>query len=351
LIEIDGIIFALQRHGGVSVYSREILRRLARDGRPALLSLVTPGHVGEEAFRSEGLATRVRPARRLERYRSFPTDPGATLAYTTYYRVPASAAVPLVVTVHDFTYERYRRGPALWVHREQKRRAILRAAAAICVSHATRDDLLRFVPGADPRKLHVVHHGAADGFAPEPVEPPARPFVLFVGKRRGYKNFRLVLDALDSLDGWDVICVGGESRGDRDFEPLPGRARERVRLLGVVDDVALNRLYNQAACLAYTSEYEGFGIPALEAMRAGCPVVTSGCASVMEVARGACRVVPSDDPGALARACKELLRPAAREELRQAGFAVSRAFSWERCYRETVAIFDDVERAARSSSA
>jgi mannosyltransferase len=351
LTEIDGIVFTLQRHGGISVYFRELIRRLGRDRRSALLSLASPNHFGDPA-RAEGVAVRERPARLLERYRPFEPHPDAAVAHSTYFRVPDTRRVPLVTTVYDFTYERYWRGPALWVHRAQKRRAILRSEAVICISHSTRDDLLRLVPGVDPQRVTVVHLGVGEAFGPVDVDPPARPFVLFVGKRESYKNFKLVVDAVDGLKGLDVLCVGGERPGDRDYRDLPEHARGRVKLLGVVDDASLNRLYNQATCLAYTSEYEGFGIPVLEAMRAGCPVVTSGCAAVMEVARGACRVVPPGDPGALALACLDMGRPAVREEVRQAGFAAAKRFSWDACYRETLAVYDDVERAAaRSRSA
>jgi mannosyltransferase len=345
VIEIDGIIFSLQRHGGVSVYSRQIVGGIARSGTPGLLTLVSPNHFGKEVLLQGSIVRRALPARLLERYRSWTPDPKARVAHSTYYRVPRDPRVPLVTTVYDFVYERYWRGPPLWIHHQQKRRAILRSAAVICISESTRDDLLRFVPEVDPGRVRVVHLGAGDAFAPEVVPEREAPFVLFVGKRESYKNFRLVLAAMEKLEGWEVRCVGGEAQGDRDFRELPEWARSRVKLLGVVDDEALNRLYNQAACLAYTSEYEGFGIPVLEALKAGCPVVTSGCASVMEIAAGACLTVPAGDPRALARACKEVLRPGVRGELREAGLMAARAFSWDRCVRETAEVYDDVARA------
>ena len=288
----------------------------------------------------------------MERYRSFTPAPDAVLAHSTYYRVSSCPEVPLVTTVHDFTYERYWSGPALSVHRAQKRRAILRSAAG--------DLHLAFDPGR-PSPLR-----SGNRLAKDPRGSPGSRRKLCSHERRATPSalhpFRWEEGQLQELfacpaghrgfHGWDVMCVGGEKPGDHDFEPIPAFARNRVRLLGVIEDAALNRLYNQAICLAYTSEYEGFGIPVVEAMRAGCPVVTSGCASVLEVARGACRVVPHDDPGALARACRDVARPELREELKQAGLAAAAAYSWEDCYRKTVEIYDEVERAAaRSNSA
>ena len=346
MIEVDGIIFSLQRHGGVSVYTRQVIAGLEAAERSAVLSLVEPNHVRPQELSFKKVEVRARPARLLERYRPFPSVPEASLAHSTYYRVPVDARVPLVTTVHDFIYERYFTGPALWVHRTQKRRAIQRSVAVICVSHATRSDLLRFVPEVNPATVKVVHNGVGEEFGPCAVAAPERPFVLFVGKREGYKNFRLVLHALDQLRGWSVVCVGGEAPGDPDFVELPEGARSQVTFLRGIGNTELNRLYNQAVCLAYTSEYEGFGIPVLEAMRAGCPVVTAGCPSVLEIAGRACRVVPPDDPGAFARACREVVEPAARKELQEAGIEAAKAFSWSRCHGETAAVYDEVLRYA-----
>ena len=133
MIEIDGIIFSLQRHGGVSVYTRKILAGLEAARRSAVLTLVEPNHLVPDARPGGSVAVKTRRARRMERYRPFPPAPGASVAHSTYYRVPSGGRVPLVTTVHDFVYERYWSGPALWVHRAQKRYAIERSAAVICV--------------------------------------------------------------------------------------------------------------------------------------------------------------------------------------------------------------------------
>jgi len=147
------------------------------------------------------------------------------------------------------------------------------------------------------------------------------------------------------LDGmWSVS--GGELERPGEFAEATAEVRARVHLLGVVDDGALNVLYNQASCLAYTSAYEGFGIPVLEAMRAGCPVVSTGCPSVREIAGGAFLPTPQDDPAAMARACLATLSSPRRVELRLGGLAAAARYSWERCYQETVTVCDEIATRA-----
>jgi mannosyltransferase len=189
LIQIDGIVYSLQRHGGVSVYHRELAQRLQRDGRSALLSLVTPNH-GAWADWPPGSV-------RVE----------ATVVHTSYYRVPSDPHVASVVTVLDFVHERFRKGPALWVHSLQKNHAIRKARMVICISETTRRDLERFVPGLDGARVRVIYVGAGEDFSPIPTPHATRPFVLFVGKRWGYKSFRLVLHAMADLPGWDVVLA------------------------------------------------------------------------------------------------------------------------------------------------
>lgn len=164
--------------------------------------------------------------------------------------------------------------------------------------------------------------------------------MLFVGQRAGYKNFQLALRALETLPDLELQCVGGGHLSPNELAGISDNARRRVRHLGFVSDEQLNTLYNQAHCLLYPSAYEGFGIPVLEAMRAGCPVVCIDCEAVVEVG-GTALVMSEDstDPIALASAVQRLNASDTRARLRAMGIARSNQFSWDRCFEQTLAVY------------
>jgi mannosyltransferase len=336
-IVIDGIVFSLQKHGGISVYFQQLVARLRRDTVRSCLTLDGPALQGVPA--AGGALTVVRRASRLaERYRSARMIPGGTLFHSSYYRLPGRPRLPSVVTVHDFTYERSVRGPRRWVHSAQKFAAIRAAQAVICVSDATRLDLLELVGVRPSQRVCVIHNGVDEGFRPEDHPAAARPFVLFVGQRAGYKNFRLVAEALTLLPDIELSCVGGGPLRRDELDGLPEATRARIRHLGFIDNRDLNRLYNQALCLAYPSSYEGFGIPVVEAMRAGCPVVCIACKAVVEVGRYALAIA-EPEPASLAEQITLVASPGVRDGLIRAGLDVARNYAWERTYRETLEVY------------
>ncbi len=337
-IEIDGIIFSLQRAGGISVYFQELLRVLGRHGVGAALALETPT-AQEPPHPPSSVAVRARAARRLERWRRARVADDARVFHSSYYRRPSRAGVPTVVTVHDFLYERLRHGPARWMHVQQKHAAIRAAQAVICVSEATRRDMQRWVGDVPGQAVHVVPNGVGENFHPLGLAPRGAPFVLFVGERGGYKNFRLALQALALLPGLELHCVGGGALRPGEFEGIAPALRERVRHLGFIDDATLNEAYNRAECLLYPSSYEGFGIPPLEAMRAGCPVVCVDCEAVREAGGDALTVAQAADPAAIAAAVERVREPAWRTAVVRRGLARAAGFSWDATHERTLAIY------------
>lgn len=343
---VDGIIFSLQRHGGISVYFRELLWRMLRDGTPATLAL--DGAL-QQAAPSSGaeMAVLRRPARPLERYRRclMPPGPSPTVFHSSYYRRPAGKLLPTVVTVHDFTYERLASGPKRWVHSVQKFAAIREAQTLICISQATLDDLLELVGVRSDQQALVIHNGVSDVFQPLAAKQLATPFILFVGQRGGHKNFSLVLQALARLPGLELLCVGGGAIEFSELSTVSDKVRQRVRHTGFVDDETLNRLYNQAICLVYPSRYEGFGIPVAEAMRAGCPVVSIDCKAVREVG-GHALTVSDNDASSLVHCVEQINSADYRAESVRRGLQVAKRFNWEKCYRETAALYRELSQQA-----
>jgi mannosyltransferase len=342
MITFDGVIFTQSSNaGGVAVYFRQLFRHAA-ESLGDVGMVVHGAGLRADDFGCQPHQLLFRPPRFAERYRDLGgLAPG--LLHSSYYRLTSQRGVRNVVTVYDFTYERYWSGPRVVVHGMQKRRAIARADAVLCISENTRRDLQEYVPGADMNKVHVTHLAANDEFRPIETVAPARPFVLFVGSRLGYKNFPEAVAGLALVPECGLVMVGGGPLNVKELalleRELPGRYQHR----GAVSGHELNTLYNAAVCLLYPSAYEGFGIPPIEAMQAGCPFVALARSSIPEVAGSAGILLEFPDARAIADAI-EVCGSSRRAELRRLGHEQARSFSWRQTYEKTAAIYRTVLR-------
>lgn len=337
MITIDGIIFSLQRQGGVSVYFHKLLDYLKSQRMQATLILESPACHEIRGGNTEPSIMR-RRARILERYRTCRVPPSASVFHSSYYRLPSVGNLPTVVTVHDFIYERFCRGPRRWTHSWQKNAAIRAAQTIICVSESTKHDLLEYAGVKHEQSVHVIHNGVSDIFRPLEYPTSPAPFVLYVGQRGGYKNFALALKAMAFLPDFALYCVGGGPLQPRELTGVPASVARRAKHVGFVGDGALNTLYNQAVCLVYPSSYEGFGIPVVEAMRAGCPVVSVACKAVMEVGLDALTIAEKLDPRALADAILKTVS-SDRPKVIERGLSVAQAYSWEKTHAKTLEVY------------
>lgn len=347
MITIDGIVFSLQRHGGVSVYFQHLLRYLA-DERQEVTCVLEEPTVQSSYTSAHGPTLLRRPARRLERFRHCRIDDPGTIFHSSFYRLPAAPVKASVVTVYDFIYERCERGPRLWMQREQKRRAICAAQAVICISQATKDDLLELVGETPGQQIHVIPCGVGEAFRPLSLNPSPVPYVLFVGKRGGYKNFTQLLHAMAYLPELELLCVGGEPVDAEEMNGIPDSVARRVRHLGILCDEELNAMYVRAVCLVYTSLYEGFGIPVLEAMRAGCPVVAVDCSAVLEVGQDALSVVRDRDPRHMAEAIRRSAS-SDREVMVRRGLELAQGSSWSERHRLTLDVYRSLSTDSQSA--
>jgi glycosyltransferase involved in cell wall biosynthesis len=269
---------------------------------------------------------------------------------TNSYLTAWFCAKPTAVVVYDlvpFVDHAQAKAKASSVRIEHAtiRPALRRAAALPCISEATRADLVRLFPHAAPKATTIPL--AADAAFGAPVARPGhpsldRPYVLAVGTLEPRKNLERLVAAWASLAeavrGEHVLALVGP-RGWDDAPILRAAQDAGARLLGRVSEEELRALYAGASAFAYPSLYEGFGLPVLEAMATGVPVITSSTSSLPEVAGDAALLVDPHDAGAIAGALTRVLTDQAlAADLRARGPERARAFSWERTARETLAL-------------
>jgi mannosyltransferase len=327
-LEFDDIVYRLQPFGGISQYWHEVTSRVAAD--PAF-----------SIARSSG-----GPLGRMRVRRT-----SSEVFHSSYFRVARGASVRNVTTVHDLAYELGHAGSGIKasLHRLEHRRAYFASDALICVSAATRDDLLRTYPALAGRcEIHVIHHGA-------PAMPPAAapgtpdaPFVLHVGGRGAYKNFGTALQAFAASklasDGYRMVCTGSPfSRAEQARIDALGLAGS-VRAAGIVDPTALAVLYRQAHCLLYPSLFEGFGLPLVEAMQLGCPVIASNRSVMPEIAGDAALLVDGLDVSAMASALQAVADPALRDRLIAQGRSRAAQFSWDKSAAQHAMVYRSLAR-------
>ena len=257
-----------------------------------------------------------------------------------------------VMVVHDLIPE------VLWkdAHiREERKRALAAVDEVIAVSGWTKADLLREY-GVDSKKVHVIYHGVSEIQGVVEANDVACPYnsgsyLLYVGKRNEYKRFRWFLRAVAPLmwlhPGLRVLCTG---------EPFCRREWAWIVALGLLGRVKsrlfaadeMHSVYANAAALVYPSVYEGFGLPVLEAMSAGCPVVCSRSTCLPEVAGDAAVYFETDNAGDLRRVVRGLIFQneeceRMRAELVRKGVERAKLFFWEKCAHETAMVLAKVK--------
>jgi glycosyltransferase involved in cell wall biosynthesis len=263
-------------------------------------------------------------------------------------KVPGRAPCLLVVTLHDLIPWAWG-GPRMRGERLRYwlgRRFLRRADVVLAVSKATADDATRLA-AVDPSRIHIVPEAAGAAFKPKPGAPDRvrrrwgldAGYLLFVGALDARKDPAALLRAWRSARAvrpeLDLVVVG--EPGAQAPSNMSG-----AHMLGHVDDVELADLYAAAGCLVFPSRYEGFGLPCLEAMACGCPVVAFRNSSVIEIVEDVGVLVEDGDAEALGRAAAQL--SAEPERYRRAGLARARTYSWRRTAKLTIEGYESAHR-------
>lgn len=353
-IALDATASTGEHLSGVGVYARELMRELAR---------LHPEAGWIWCYRSQRWRAALReprpaPVRRRPLLDSW--VPAADLFHGLGQRLPAvfdrqPRRTRTVATFHDlFVMTRDYSTPEFRERfTRQAREAARRADAIIAVSRFTAGQVESLL-GVEPGRIHVVHHGVRPLIAAEPAGAAAtvrEPLILSVGALQVRKNTLGLLRAFERLPqaaiaaGWKLVLAGARGYGAEELvaeiERSPRRAA--IELPGWIDDAALARLYARASVFAFPSLDEGFGIPIVEAMAAGVPVLISSASSLPEVAGGAAVEVEPGDTGALGEALRRLIEDEdLRAGLAAKGRARAQEFSWEKCAQQTWQVYRSI---------
>lgn len=369
---VDGIIYQLQPYGGISRLFNEILPRMCEIDESINITLLTherskqalPKHseitqralsLMENYFHLGGSC---KPIGLLGRRITFRLCTGfgkGKIWHSTYYTLPGKWKGMQVVTVHDMVHERFvdlfpeRKHDQF---REKKRRCIMEADAIICVSEATRRDVQHFY-GINSDYIRVIHHGYSNAFRQleqwdDSLETLInQPFLLYVGTREHYKNFTRLIQTYSIFSHRNevaLVVVGKPWTPDEEHYLGKLGIQDSVHLLTDVDDRKLCRLYNKATALVYPSLYEGFGIPLLEAMACGCPVVASRIPSTIEVA-GECPIYFEPNNKESLLTALDMVLFEGRDSTRvQVGFSQVKCYSWDKTARQTLDVYHELYR-------
>jgi mannosyltransferase len=243
--------------------------------------------------------------------------------------------------VHDFTYEYFSSGIKKIIHCYQKHKAIKKSEYIICISETTKKDLLKFVKGIDENKIHVIYNGVSgDYYVVDKKKCVSQygDFIIYVGLRTGYKNFNLAVLAAKKTK-LNLVIVGNKLTKQENIFLNKELGKEHFFSLNKISNKDLNLLYNQAYCLLYPSLYEGFGLPVLEAQKAGCPVVIIDTPSVVEII-GDTPLIAENNVNSIVEKIQLLTDISIRQEVIKSGLLNVSNYSWDKMTKQIISLYD-----------
>ena len=348
-IIFDNIIFSLQKTGGISVVWKELLIRLL----PSYdyMCLFYQKHAENISCREFDLSdvrnhilnnkflfiTRYLPLQLLNLRSPF-------IFHSSYYRYSSNKYAINITTVHDFTYEYYMKGLKTTIHSWQKFKAIRHSDYIVCISENTKKDLLHFLPDIDPKKIEVIYNGVSDDYFPTTDYSHYKEmgeYMVFVGSRATYKNFLYAVEAI-ATSTYKLVIVGDLLSSKENEYCLLKLGQKRFICVGRVSNENLNLIYNSACALLYPSFYEGFGIPVLEAQKAGCPVIAYGASSIPEIIGDTPLLLRELSISEFKRCCQILKDSTQRANIVARGIKNAQRFTWDKMYLQYLSLYKKV---------
>lgn len=328
----DHIIFSLQKRGGISNWWQNHCS-LLRDRIKCPITEFGPytasGLQGQALRLSSPGGTGGEPGKFWFISR-VPTSASVKFFHSSYFRIPRRGP-KVVVSYFDASMPRIKSLRGL-MHRWLQARCLRRANLIHCISHHTAREMLEVFPWIDAARVRVVPLGIdlLEDEIPVPEIGNNQKFVMFVGRRGGYKNGRLAIETIAKLPELTAVFIGGGPWSTEETALIESlQVAGRVRQLANIPDAGLRWLYRRAAALWYPSSNEGFGFPAIEAAAVGCPVVAAAGHAVEEVVQDYAELLANPTVESMVAATKRSIAMD-RAELMRRGQVVAQRYSWRR---------------------
>lgn len=363
----DGIIYSLQKQGGITRYANELIRGVSVEHMTTVLTHKTrfnnpPAGPGIEHV--ECTQVGIPFSNSFLKYALYPIDAFQTenflkkqnyqnaIFHSTYFSTYHSLSIPQVITVHDMTHERAGEFKTMKdkLFVMQKKSAIERAAHITCISKETAKDL-KNIYSIPEDKISVIPIGVSEVFFKETSDEEIsqfkkihelhKPFLLFVGKRSGYKNFETFINAYAKWGNSDVevVLVGGGSLTKVEKNNLEKlKIHTRVRHFDSLNDDDLRRAYHACEAFVFPSKYEGFGMPLLEAFACGTRVIAGDIPVFHELVGDTPIYVVSDSVDSIIKGLEKVLSPDSLEE-KEYRRVTAHSYRWENTVRKTLDVY------------
>jgi len=333
----DDIVYSLQRSGGISLYWSQLETHLKQDTR-----LLYKNYENNRFFPKSSIVQEVKNENFVlfERYKNISLPEKKTFIFhSSYYRYCKNKNAVNVTTVHDFIYEYFRHDIKSIAHKIQKKNTIYHSDGVIFVSENTRNDFHKLFPHYKGVEK-VIYHGIVSDY--KNLNIPKKNNVVFIGSRAKYKNFFYAVNILQKLPQFKLQIIGGGPLSRIEIANLDRCIPNRYEYCQSLSNKELNTKYNEAFFLLYSSFYEGFGFPVVEAQAAGCPVVCCNTSSLPEVGGDAALYILGKDIEEDLKKIELLNDKVFYNNILKKSFENCKRFSWEKCAEETYNFYQEV---------
>ena len=346
-VVMDNIIYSLQKVGGISAYWTRLIEGLNADDRYSVSYIESIGALENISrqrvarFMDDPVRAKIplRVRRFLDPVRNF-SEP--TICHSSYYRTVKGRHAVKVATMFDFTYEWMYDGFVSKIHIWQQKRAAMNADVILCISENTKKDLLELVPRVKDKDIRVIPLGYNEEVFYYDPSCKRNNQVVFIGSRAAYKNFDAAVDAV-MYNGKVTLAVAGSPLSAEETDDLNAKLRQRHFHVEFPSDEDIRHIYNSSRALIYISEYEGFGLPILEAMASGCPVICLNSSAQPEVAGEAGILLDEPDPELISAEIDKLISDEEYFNKKvNEGLERVKDFHWSKCVEKTLNIYREL---------